>query len=164
MVINLIYSNLTNQKLTEYTPNHIYAQDTEENTQKAQSNLLKTEIQHFNNQNQSTKITAEIADTATRREIGLMYREKLDPEAGMLFIFDGEAPQSFWMKNTLIPLDIIFLDYNKKIVNIAKNAKPCKTNPCPTYPSIYPTKYVLEVNGGLTDEKNIKIGDTLIWD
>jgi uncharacterized protein len=100
----------------------------------------------------------EIANTLKDRARGLMYREALNRDSGMLFIFDDEKERSFWMKNTLIPLDIIFIDKDKIIVNII-SAYPCEEEPCETYDSIYPVKYVLEVNLGYSEDKEIKIGD-----
>jgi uncharacterized membrane protein (UPF0127 family) len=97
----------------------------------------------------TTVLKVEFATTAEQREIGLMNRKSLDTGSGMLFIFPEERPLSFWMKNTLIPLDIIYFDANKKFVSITRNALPCdKGNDCPTYDSKGPAKYVLETNPG----------------
>ena len=105
-----------------------------------------------------TVVRVEIADDPGERQQGLMHREHLDPDAGMLFLFENERKQSFWMKNTLIPLDIIFINNNYEIINIAK-AVPCKEDPCDHYPSSAPAKYVLEVNAGFAEEKGIMPGD-----
>ena len=78
----------------------------------------------------------------------------------MLFVYDNERLLNFWMKNTLIPLDIIFLDKNKIIVNIA-DAKPCEQDPCELYSSQLPAMYAIEVNSGFALENNIKIGDSV---
>src|SRR3989344_4541488 len=75
------------------------------------------------------KINVEIADDNEERMKGLMFRERLDENAGMLFVFEDEQYQAFWMKNTLIPLDIIFIGKNLEIVDI-ENAVPCKTGDC----------------------------------
>lgn len=107
------------------------------------------------------KIIAEVADDNDERTNGLMFRENLNENEGMLFVFGNEEYQTFWMKNTLIPLDMIFIDENFEIVDI-KNAAPCKEEPCALYKSAKPAKYVLEVNGNLTAKKNIKIGDIII--
>ena len=107
------------------------------------------------------KINAEIADDSNEMEKGLMFREKLNENDGMLFVFDDESYQAFWMKNTLIPLDMIFIDKNFEIIDI-KNAHPCKVEPCDLYKSAKPAKYVLEVNGGFAAKNNIKTGDKLI--
>ena len=102
----------------------------------------------------------EIADTEYERETGMMYRPTMKPYRGMLFIFEDEAPRSFYMKNTEIPLDIIFLDAQQKVVNIQKNAKPFNQG---SLPSEGPAKYVLEVNGGLADSWNLSKGDSIAF-
>ena len=103
--------------------------------------------------------SVESAKTAVERERGLMFRENLDKNNGMLFIFPKEDKWNFWMKNTLIPLDIIWIDSNNKIVEIKENALPCKENLCQIYSPKTKAKYVLELNSGITKENNIKIGD-----
>ncbi len=110
------------------------------------------------------KIKAEVADSGTKRSLGLMHRDRLATDAGMLFIFDTEKPRSFWMKNTLIPLDIIFVSHDFKIMHIAKNATPCKADPCPTYNSGYPVKYVVEINAGLSEKMGLRVGDLIEFD
>ena len=104
------------------------------------------------------RFDVEIADTPESRMQGLMFREYLDKDKGMLFIFDDEAERSFWMKNTKIPLDIIFIDANKNIINIL-TAKPCTEEICDTYDSEQPAKYVLEINAREADKRGIKTGD-----
>jgi poly-gamma-glutamate synthesis protein (capsule biosynthesis protein) len=106
----------------------------------------------------------EIADTAEERTKGLMYRENLAGNRGMLFIFSKEGLYSFWMKNTLIPLDIIWLNQNKEVVFMAKNSQPCGEKNCTGIKPDKEAKYVLEINGGLSDKINLKIGDRLIFD
>ena len=98
----------------------------------------------------------EIADNAQSRALGLMFREHLDEDKGMLFIFDDEAERYFWMKNTKMPLGMIFMDKDGTIINIV-TAEPCKGEPCPSYASEGKAKYVLEINAGGT--KNIGVGD-----
>ncbi len=88
---------------------------------------------------------------------GLMGRKKLGENEGMLFAFADSAPRSFWMKDTLIPLDLIFITENLTIAKIS-HAVPCESDPCATYPSGMPVKYVLEIKGGLADEKGVKEG------
>ncbi|WP_066226157.1 DUF192 domain-containing protein [Formosa haliotis] len=102
----------------------------------------------------------EIADTEYARETGLMYRSTMKDNRGMLFIFPDEAPRSFYMKNTQIPLDIIYLATNKTIVSIGKNAKPMDES---SVFSEKPAMYVLEVNGGLADKWNLKVGDSIAY-
>ena len=107
------------------------------------------------------KINVEIADDSNKMEKGLMFREKLNENEGMLFVFDDESYQAFWMKNTLIHLDMIFIDKNFEIIDI-KHAVPCKAEPCAIYRSAKPARYVLEVNGGFAAKNDIKTGDKLI--
>ena len=119
------------------------------------SDINTTNIKFYNNGEKIYEVKCETADTFYKQAIGLMNREKLDENQGMIFIFDDEKPREFWMKNTLIPLDIIFLDKDFKIVSIIKNAQPCKTIDCEIYPSINPAKYVIEINGGFSKKYNI---------
>lgn len=107
------------------------------------------------------KINIEIADDNNERMKGLMFREKLDENAGMIFIFENEEYQTFWMKNTLIPLDMIFIDKDFKIINI-EHAVPCNQEPCVLYKSAKPAKYVLELNGNFTTKNDVKTGDKII--
>ncbi|HLD57827.1 MAG TPA: DUF192 domain-containing protein [archaeon] len=100
----------------------------------------------------------EVADTPIKRAVGLMNRTSLSDKSGMLFIFDQEGIQGFWMKSTLIPLDMIFISTDQKIVNIQSQAQPCKVLDCQTYSSIKPAKYVVEINGGLADKLGIVEG------
>jgi|SRR3989338_1876450 len=103
-------------------------------------------------------VNAQVADDNDKRARGLMLVESLDENAGMLFVFEQEDFQTFWMKNTLIPLDMIFIDEELKIVDI-KNAIPCTNDPCQLYKSEAPAKYVLEVNGNFTKKNNIMPGN-----
>jgi uncharacterized membrane protein (UPF0127 family) len=105
-------------------------------------------------------IDVEIAETDESRHRGLMFREKMDENQGMLFIFDRNEPESFYMKNTLIPLDIIFITSKKEIIKIYKNTTPLSEK---DLPSSKPIKYVVEVNGGFTEKYNIKEGDYIEW-
>lgn len=100
----------------------------------------------------------EIARTPAEQSKGLMFRESMPENHGMLFIFNEESSKTFWMKNTLIPLDMIFLDGNMMVVEVKANVLPCKADPCPTYPSEKPAKYVLELNAGAAEKKNIRVG------
>ena len=103
----------------------------------------------------------EIADTPKKIIQGLMNRKSLDQDSGMLFLFDVEAEYYFWMKNTLIPLDIIWLDKNKRVVFIKHSAQPCKADPCETFGPDESAKYVLEINSGLVKEIGLEKGDYL---
>lgn len=106
------------------------------------------------------RIDIEIADDAYQTETGLMYRKSMAVNQGMLFIFEEERPRSFYMKNTEIALDIIYINSAKKIVNVQKNAKPLDPT---SLPSDGPILYVLEVNAGLSDQWNLEKGDTVEW-
>jgi len=108
-----------------------------------------------------SSITAELAMTDEERQKGLMFREKLLPDQGMLFVFDVEDYYSFWMKNTLIPLDMLWLDKEKRIVHIERNVPPCKADPCPSYPPQRPGSYVLELQAGSADRLKLKLFDKL---
>jgi len=107
------------------------------------------------------RFTVEIADTREAQVLGLMFRESLEPDRGMLFIFPGEAPRSFWMRNTRIPLDILYFDADLRLVSVAANARPCKTAQCPSYPSEGPAQYVLELNAGVAGKLGVTRGDVL---
>lgn len=109
----------------------------------------------------SIAIDIEVADNEYERQTGLMYRDGMQEKQGMLFIMDEERQQAFYMKNTRFPLDIIYLGSDQKVVSIQKNAQPLNTS---SLPSGAPAKYVLELNGGLTDQWNIKVGDSLSWE
>ena len=98
----------------------------------------------------------EIADTEVEREKGLIGREILDQGAGMLFIFPSEARHAFWMRDTTILLDIIWMDKDWKVLAI-KSAVPCRSDPCQYYNPEVNSKYVLEVNSSQVEESNIEI-------
>jgi len=93
---------------------------------------------------------------------GLMFRKFLGQDKGMLFIFKKEAKYSFWMKNTFIPLDIIWLNKDKKVVFIIENAQPCKWYYCSSLKPTAEAKYTLEVNGGIVEKIGLMVGDNLI--
>ena len=105
-------------------------------------------------------IIAEIAKSDQDRATGLMNRETLKPNHGMLFILENSDFHGFWMKNTLIPLDIIWIDEHKKIVDI-KSADPCVVEKCETYISEKKAKYVLEIN---KNEFQGSVGDQAEFD
>lgn len=105
------------------------------------------------------ELDIEISDNDYERETGLMYRKELAEDQGMLFIFEQEEPRGFYMKNTNIPLDLIFLNKNKVIVNIAENAQPHSME---TILSEVPAMYVLEINAGLARKWNLQKGNRLV--
>ncbi len=103
------------------------------------------------------KLDIEIADDDYSTQTGLMYRNSMAENQAMLFIFPDEQQRSFYMKNTEIPLDIIYFNSKKEIVSIQKNAKPYDET---SLPSQAVSQYVLEVNAGLSDSWNLELGDT----
>lgn len=107
-----------------------------------------------------SKIDIEIAENNDERMQGLMYRDKLKEDQGMLFIFENETLQSFWMKNTVLSLDIMFVNKEGIIVKIHKNTEPFSEQ---GLPSESPAIYVVEVNAGYSDKHNIKEGDKIVW-
>ena len=91
----------------------------------------------------------EVADDPQERARGLMFRDRLEAGRGMLFIHDREEPQAYWMKNTRIPLDILYFDASRRLVGQQRDIPPCSLgNACPSYPSGAPVLYVLELNAG----------------
>jgi len=107
-------------------------------------------------------LAVEIADSEEERGLGLMFREKLEEGSGMLFVFEDEAPRGFWMKNTKIPLDIVFFDRGKKAVSFVENMEPCAADLCPNYFSEKPAMYALELPAQAVEKYGIKIGDKII--
>jgi uncharacterized membrane protein (UPF0127 family) len=101
----------------------------------------------------------ELATTLEARARGLMYRDHLAPDTGMLFVFEQEGIYPFWMKNMKIPLDMIWIDRDKRIVSMAKNVQPCHTTDCPDIVPGGDALYVLEINAGLADKIGLKVGD-----
>ncbi len=106
-------------------------------------------------------ITAELAVTDEERQLGLMYRKKINPDQGMLLVFERVNFYSIWMKNMKIPLDILWLDKEKRIVHIERDVPPCKEDPCPTYTSRFPAMYVLELKAGSVKEHKLKMYDRI---
>jgi uncharacterized membrane protein (UPF0127 family) len=104
-------------------------------------------------------IKVEVVQTPEDRGRGLQNRQSMGKDEGMLFIFPRAQHQSFWMKDTLIPLDMIWIDHHKKIVFIIHNALPCVTEQCPVYTPDAAANYVLEVNAGVSLEMGLRVGD-----
>ena len=107
------------------------------------------------------RFSAEFATDEPSREHGLMMRTTLAPDHSMLFVFSYTAPQAFWMKNTLIPLDILYFDTDRRLVSMQLDVPPCKADPCPVYPSDAPARYVLELSAGTARRTGAKAGDKL---
>jgi uncharacterized membrane protein (UPF0127 family) len=106
-------------------------------------------------------VSVEIAADDPTRQQGLMYRDRLPETAGMLFFFDQSAEYPFWMKNTLIPLDMIWIDDQKRIAHVESNVQPCKADPCPSVPPHAVAKYVLEVAAGVAGKHHLAAGQPL---
>ncbi len=112
------------------------------------------------NNSEPLNVDIEVADTETKRNQGLMYRRHMEPNHGMLFIMDEFKEQNFYMRNTYISLDIIYLDQEKKIVSIAKNTETLNDN---SIPSNGKALYVLEVVAGYGETHGLQIGDQMSW-
>ena len=106
-------------------------------------------------------IAVEIAADDETRAQGLMFRDQVRDGWGMLFLFPKSGDYPFWMKNTLIPLDMIWIDDQKKIVHVAHDVPPCKADPCPSFPPGGNAKYVLEVAGGVAARHGLAKGQSL---
>jgi uncharacterized membrane protein (UPF0127 family) len=108
--------------------------------------------------------SVELATTPKDQSLGLMFRESMPDDHGMLFIFPTEARRSFWMKNTRIALDIFYFDEELKLVSVSENTPPCRVQQCPSYPSDGPARYVLELNAGKAQQLGVSVGDPLELD
>lgn len=106
-------------------------------------------------------IDLEVAKTEQQQAMGLMYRQQLEDNRGMLFSFSPPRPVGFWMKNCLINLDMVFLR-NGQVVAIANNVPPCQKEPCPVYGPPVNVDQVIELRGGRAKELGIKQGDRLV--
>ncbi|HOD53133.1 MAG TPA: DUF192 domain-containing protein [Candidatus Cloacimonadota bacterium] len=131
-----------------------------QSTNQTDTFIKQGEVIIINDMGDSIYFETEIADSPEKTEKGLMYRKEMKDNQGMFFIFDYDKPLSFWMKNTYIPLDIIFIDSNLQIVSISENCMPLSED---MIPSLKPAKYVLEVNAGLTRKLSIKIQNKVIF-
>lgn len=109
------------------------------------------------------KITLEVADTPETRETGLMFRDNMDENHGMIFLFDKPEVTNFWMKNVKIPLDILFI-YKNKIVKLYTMLSGCTNEPCEIYPSEHIVDSVIEVNSGFCYKNKIKAGQKIELD
>ena len=108
------------------------------------------------------RYSVEVADTHDERARGLMFRDRLDAGTGMLFVHDAEQPLAYWMKNTRIPLDILYFDEDRKLVSVSRGVPPCSLGDrCPNYPSRGAALYVLELNAGVATQIGVEPGDEL---
>lgn len=110
-----------------------------------------------------TVYAIEVVADDEQRAQGLMFRDHLRPNSGMLFIFPEDGEYAFWMKNTLIPLDMLWLDVNRTIVHVKHDVPPCKVDDCPSYPPGIRARYVLELAAGEAKKHGLKVGDRLIF-
>ncbi len=110
------------------------------------------------------RVFVEVADDPLERSRGLMFRESLAEDAGMLFVFGDEKIRSFWMHSTLIPLDVMFIGNDLTIVDVVEGAVPCEVSPCPLYTSSAPARYSLEVNAGFVQDHGIEIADVVVFE
>jgi uncharacterized membrane protein (UPF0127 family) len=111
-----------------------------------------------------TVIRAEVALNVLDQARGMMFREEVRPDAGMLFVFMEEAPRAFWMFRTKIPLDIIWMNNNREIVEISADTPPCEATErdgCPSFGGNYPSRYVLELGAGQAAAHRLSLGDRL---
>ena len=118
----------------------------------------KPQVTIVTEQGREITFVVEVADTPAKRELGLQYRHDLPADRGMIFLFTHEADQTFWMKNTPIPLDMIFINSERQIVGIAAEAAPFTLDPRSVG---RPSQFVLEINGGLCKRYGIKPGSSV---
>ena len=104
----------------------------------------------------------EVANDDAERAQGLMFRDSMEPDRGMLFIHDRQERLAYWMKNTRIPLDILYFDEQRKLVSQQRGVPPCSLGDrCPPYPSTGPARYVLELNAGQAERLGLQDGAEL---
>ena len=124
--------------------------------------VIKMPLIRIVSDNSIISVYVEIANDPAEQSRGLMFRKSMEWNNGMFFVFDENRKLSFWMKNTYIPLDMIFINKEFKIIDIKENAKPCLEMTCPNYSPKESAKYVLEVNAGFAQKNKIKIGDKIL--
>ena len=110
------------------------------------------------------RFQVEVADDDAERARGLMFRDAMADDHGMLFIHDRQEPQAYWMKNTRIPLDILYFDRDRRLVSQQRDVPPCSAGDrCPPYPSRAPARYVLELNAGQAARLGLQDGALLTF-
>lgn len=110
------------------------------------------------------RFQVEIAADDSSRARGLMFRDSMPADRGMLFVFENEQLLAFWMKNTHIALDILYFDAERRLVSAAERTPPCTLGDnCPSYASSGPARYTLELNAGTADSLGVKRGDELVF-
>jgi uncharacterized protein len=160
LVIVLLFGGLISTGILNFSKNSTeqFTENSTDNSTVAEPQFKKEgELSFLKNQQ---KLTIEIADNEAETTQGLMYRRSMPDSCGMIFVMPDYEPQKFWMKNTYIPLDIIFLDETKKIVTIQANTTPFSEAGVESYDK---AKFVLEVNAGYCKRKGIEKGDLVKW-
>jgi uncharacterized membrane protein (UPF0127 family) len=109
-------------------------------------------------------VKVEVAADDPLREQGLMFRDHMADDHGMIFLFPQSGVYPFWMKNTIIPLDMIWIDDARRVVSVAHDVQPCKADPCPSYPPAGAARYVLETAAGVAKKHRVEAGATLRLD
>src|SRR5690606_9676069 len=110
------------------------------------------------------RYSVEIADDDAERARGLMFRDAMPADHGMLFVHEREEPQAYWMKNTRIPLDILYFDNERRLVSQRRDVPPCTLGDrCPSYPSNAPARYVLELNAGQAARLGLRDGAVMTF-
>lgn len=125
------------------------------------NNSIQSELKVLTATINGELFTLEVASTEQEQAMGLMFRESMEADKGMLFTYKDEDFRTFWMMNTYISLDIIFLDKDKKVVSISENTKTRQTDEL--YYSTAPAKYVIELNAGTSKALDLKPGQTIIF-
>ncbi len=156
LIVYFIGTNLQREKL-EPVPQSVSQLQTKSAVAFTQQGELR-----FLDKNDSLlySVAIEIADDDAKRTQGLMYRDSMAENHAMLFVFPDEQERSFWMKNTIMPLDIIYVDSKNQIITTQKNAVPYSED---SVPSNGPAKYVVEVNAGFCDRHSVRPGDHIEW-
>ena len=106
----------------------------------------------------------ELARTPEEQAQGLMFRESLPERSGMIFLFSDASPHQFWMKNTMIPLDIVWLDGSGRVLFVSANTPPCRADPCPNYGPELPAPVVLEIAGGMAAKERVTVGSRISFE
>jgi len=110
-----------------------------------------------------TRVQLEVALTDEERQLGLMFRDMLPADRGMLFIFEADGSLDLWMKNMFIPLDFVWMSTSGEVVDVRADVQPCRSDPCPSYGSSKPARAVLEVNAGFATAHGVRPGDRLMF-
>ena len=123
--------------------------------------LVAAAVVHFS----TTALRVAVARTLDEQERGLMFRDGLDACDGMLFVFSEPDRHAFWMQGVRIPLDVAWLDGQRRVLAVAEHLLPCEVPPCPVFAPPAPARYVLEVSAGVLRQLGVRVGDvaTIEW-